>query len=656
MNLLTPAALALAVLLPIIIAMYLLKLRRTEQVVSSVYLWRRMVRDVEANAPWQRLRRNLLMFLQLLFLLALIIALAQPFTWAEGVAGQAAIFIIDNSASMAATDTPPNRLEAAKDQARRLVDGLPDDARVTVMSAGDSAQVLAASTQNRRQIYQAIESIELTTGSSNLAAALSLASAIASRQPDTDVIILSDGRAPLPDRLALHGRARYYPIGVSGDNQAISLLTLETSSSGSAATAFAQITNYGPETAARRMELYADGLLVNAYDLEVPPGGIQAIIADDLDAGTGYVEARLQGQDALHLDDRAWAVRQDTTPVSVRLVTEGNLFLFTALSLLPGMEIEVVHPGDFETGDYGAADVQTENGTGNASSALQEQLTIFDTYVPITATLPAGSLLFISPPRSTELFSVVGTLETPALRIVDTSDPLVSNLSLTEVNVLDAVRISLPPWARAVVAGDTPTQSGPMLMVGEVGGQRAAILAFDLRRSDLPLQIAFPLMMANLTSWLVPGRSGGLPEQVDPGAAISLALPPEVGSVTVTRPDGSRTQASIVEGRAVFADTHQLGIYHLTWENEGRLSFAVNLFSPQESNVSPALSLPVLESASGGDQERPQQARQEWWRPLAYAALVFLVIEWLVYQRAVLVKLWRRIRPPRPQEGFRSLR
>ena len=60
MSFLTPLAFTLAILLPIIIAMYLLKLRRTEQVVSSTYLWQRMVRDLEANAPWQRLRRNLL--------------------------------------------------------------------------------------------------------------------------------------------------------------------------------------------------------------------------------------------------------------------------------------------------------------------------------------------------------------------------------------------------------------------------------------------------------------------------------------------------------------------------------------------------------------------------------------------------------------------
>ncbi|HIC88344.1 MAG TPA: VWA domain-containing protein, partial [Anaerolineae bacterium] len=136
MSFLLPTAFILTALVPVIIAMYLLKLRRTEQVVSSVYLWRRMVRDVEADAPWQRLRRNLLLILQLLFLAALILALARPFVWVEGASGQALILILDTSASMAATDVAPNRLAAARARAQALVDGLPEEARVTLITAG----------------------------------------------------------------------------------------------------------------------------------------------------------------------------------------------------------------------------------------------------------------------------------------------------------------------------------------------------------------------------------------------------------------------------------------------------------------------------------------------------------------------------------------
>ena len=89
MNLLAPAALALSALAIPIVIFYMLKLRRREVTVSSTLLWQMVLRDRQANAPWQRLRRNLLLLLQLLILAALILALARPAisvpTLADGV-------------------------------------------------------------------------------------------------------------------------------------------------------------------------------------------------------------------------------------------------------------------------------------------------------------------------------------------------------------------------------------------------------------------------------------------------------------------------------------------------------------------------------------------------------------------------------------------
>jgi Ca-activated chloride channel family protein len=660
MQFLTPAAFALAALIPIIIAMYLLKLRRTEQVVSSVYLWRRMVRDVEANAPWQRLRRNLLLILQLLFLAALILALTRPFTWTEGASGQAVILIVDTSASMAATDVAPSRLEAAKTQAHQLADGLPDDARVTVIAAGDGARVLVASSQDRRQVRLAIEDLRSGTSGSDLTAALELASAIAARQPETEIVVLSDGRVTLPDRLAVKGRLRYMPVGVSDDNQAISVLSLEPAPGGATLTAFAQISNYGRSVAQRRLALYADGQLVNAYDLEIPPGGQRAVVADDLPGEARVLEAQLTGQDALSLDDRAWAVHRSAEPAAVTLISEGNLFLETALALLPGLQVTVVRPEDWEAGRLG--DDETDLPTSQPSD-----LTIFDAYVPLTATtptglsagLPAGNLLFIAPPRSTGYFTVTGTVDQPVPRPVpalsgvegDAADPLLAHVELADVGVMEAVRMPLPPWARLIVTGDLPDGASPLLFAGEIDGRRVAVFAFDLHKSDLPLQVAFPLLLANLTGWLAPGSGSDLPTQVAPGAAAALSLLPEIESARVARPDGSTARLVPEGGRAAFADTVQLGVYDIEWGEAEAASFAVNLFSPRESDVRPAETLPFVGAGEAEEGERPQQARREWWRPLAFLALALITIEWLVYQRASLARLWGLVRARVPRRA-----
>jgi Ca-activated chloride channel family protein len=171
------------------------------------------------------------------------------------------------------------------------------------------------------------------------------------------------------------------------------------------------------------------------------------------------------------------------------------------------------------------------------------------------------------------------------------------------------------------------------------------VLTFDLRRSDLPLQVAFPLLLANLTGWLAPGGGTDLPTQVAPGTPVSFSLPPEAESVTVNRPDGSSTRLVPAGSRAVFADTGQLGIYNVTWNRfeTTQAHFAVNLFSPQESDVQPAETLPVLVTGEAEGDERPGQVRREWWRALALFALALLLVEWLVYHRATPVRLSNEI-------------
>jgi Ca-activated chloride channel homolog len=106
MSFLAPLAFVGALLAIPVILLYMLRLRRREVVVSSTFLWQQILRDREANTPWQRLKRNLLLFLQLLILAALVFGLARPFIVVPAVsAGQIAV-LLDASASMNATDSP----------------------------------------------------------------------------------------------------------------------------------------------------------------------------------------------------------------------------------------------------------------------------------------------------------------------------------------------------------------------------------------------------------------------------------------------------------------------------------------------------------------------------------------------------------------------
>jgi hypothetical protein len=637
MSFLAPLALlGAAILGPLIIAMYVLKLRREERTISSTFLWQRTVRDVEANAPWQKLRFNWLLLLQLLLLLLLLLALARPFFTTQGITGRNLVLIIDRSASMGATDIGGSRLQAAQDQAMTLIDQLPDGGRATVIAAGGEMEVLASATTDQRELRAAVNDIQLSVGDSDMAQALTLASALVAREEGSEVAILSDGNVGIPEGLEVPAMVRYFPIGNSADNAAISAMALQPATAGQ--TLFAQVTNYDADAAAsRRLDIYLDGELFNAYSIDLEPGGERSIVAE-VPRQVEIAEARLSGEDALPIDDRAWAVSSAGTTTNVRIITAGNRFLETALELLPGIEGRTV-PASTSTFE---------------ETAAQVPVTILDGVVP--PTLPPGNLLFIAPPRSTEAFSVTGTLDFPAPQPAPGDEPLLRNVSLSELNVLEAVQIVPANWLRVVVDSD----SGPLLAAGERDGRRVVVLAFDLRLSDLPLQVAFPLLLSNIMTYLAP-ETGAEAAQLTPGEPLALRVDPAIDEVRLTRPDGTTLSTSenglfedapaltIQNEQLVYADTAAPGVYMLEefrgGDLEARHRYAVNVFAPAESDIAPQPELEVMQSS--GLQTaitRDRMARQEFWRWLAAAALVVLIVEWLVYQRHALAALrdrWR---------------
>ncbi len=637
MPFLAPLALiGAAILGPLIVAMYILKLRRDDRAVSSTFLWQRMVRDVEANAPWQKLRRNLLLLLQLLALLLLVLALARPFFQTTGIGGHNLIVLLDHSASMGATDVDADsRLAAAQTLANRLVDQLPDGGRATIIAAGGGImEVPASATTDRRELREAINAIALRNGGgSSLAQPLALAAALAAREEQSEVAIISDGNVAIPDDLVMPATVRYFPIGQRGDNVAISALALQPGAGSQ--TLFVQVVNYGPAATTRRLDLLLDGELFNAYNLTLEPDQPQSVVVE-VPARVSVAEALLAGSDALPLDDHAWAVSSMNEQLNIRLVSNGNYFLETALALLPGVQ---------------TTRVATATGTLTGTAA-QVPVTILDRVVP--QPLPEGNLFFIAPPASTAFFSITGSMEFPALRAAPGDDPLLRNVSLSDVSVLRAVRLAPGAWAREVVLSD----GAPLLMAGEVEGRRIVVLAFDLHQSDLPLNVAFPLLLSNVVSYLAPG-SGVEASQLAPGEPLALRIDPAITEVRLTRPDGSRLSSRgvllqeaalrIQNNQMVYADTDMLGVYvveEFRGNNlEARHRYAVNLFSERESRVAPQPELAVRQSSglqSAVTKERA--ARQEFWRWLAALALLVLLVEWFVYHRAGIAALlahWR---------------
>ncbi|HUX77211.1 MAG TPA: VWA domain-containing protein [Anaerolineae bacterium] len=645
MGFLTPLSLLFAALSIPILILYMLKLRRRDVLVSSTLLWERLLRDREANAPWQRLRRNLLLFLQLLVLALLTLALARPFVPRPAVVSGSVVVLLDASASMQARDVPPTRFDAGVRAAQEIVAGLGAGDVATVVAVGPQPRVLASATGDRALLRRALEDAAPTSGPADWEAAFALAGAGLAGAQEPRVVIVSDGA--LPEALPpLPGEVRFVGVGGGGDNLAVAALATREGPAGPQA--FLRVVNYGDVETEPLVELSADGTLFDARRLRVPAHASADLALTDLPYDLQVLQAHLalENADALPLDDAAWAVHAPAASGRVLLVSAGNLFLERALGALPDVELVRLPPGSPIPPSQGG----TEGG--------------YDLYVydgVVTPTLPAGNLWLIAPssplppreglgegetsregPGEADIpIAVGGFFTATTITRVATDDPLLRYVDLGSVHVLRARAVTPPPGARVLVEAE----GGPLLFVAERPEGRLAVLAFDLHDSDLPLQVAFPILTANLADWLLssPTRGGAAvyPELVRPGDPVPIQPDPEAAEILVTAPDGARHALPIGEQPPVFAATGQLGVYRVEQLDQAgdvlqSAVFAVNLFDESESNIAPREVVRVGQAELTAA-TREEEARLEFWPWLAGAALGMLVMEWWVYQRGQLV-------------------
>jgi hypothetical protein len=679
----SPLALLGLLFIPAVLAMYMLKLRRDERIVPSTLLWTRLVSDVEANAPWQRLRQSLLLLLQLLLVAILALLAARPFLERPAGLARDIVLVLDTSASMAATDVAPNRLEAAKAAALDALRDLPTGGRVSVVTADRTARIVVNETADMGRVRQAVDGIEPTSASGDLGDALELAGKLAARSGDAQILVATDGALATPPVASVDAPIKVLTVGRSRKNQAIVALAVRTAPSAVTRSVFVSVANLDLEPAQRRLELRdASGSLLEVRDVFLDPQARSDVVIDDVPSDAGTIELRLTGADPavvtapddLATDDRAWAVIPPDRRRLILLVGEGDPYLETALSYLPNVELYGVTPDQ-----YGPA---TERTDGRAWD-----LVIFEG--PLPDELPRTPILAIAPTDDSALGEVTGSLENPGIGALSPDEPILRYVDLSTTHIAEASRLVLPEWARTVIPGP---KGAPLLYAGVRAGLPTAVLAFEPRRSDLPLQVAFPILLANLTGELM-GGSEAPAEAVQPGTPLSLTIPSGANGISVTRPDGSVVELVPGTGLAAavtFAGTDLPGIYtvmpHLAPDATSRPSasepavtprptatagagasgaaasptpapvdantavrFAVDLFDVDESTIAPgsaatieALGVaPSASAAPGTAATTRPSARDELWIPIVLVVLLVLSIEWAVYHRDAVLRIRR---------------
>src|SRR3954453_147896 len=380
-------ALAAALAIPALLVLYFLKLRRREMPVSSTLLWRKAVQDLQVNAPFQKLRRNLLLLLHMLLLILLCLALMRPVANFKQGAGKLTVILIDRSASMGAKDAADGkrtRLEEAKRLAHEVVDSMKRDDNATVIPFDESAETLCPLTPDTAKLRNAIDAIEQTDRKSKLKLAYQLAEAQAAFIPEQnranvkpDVFLFSDGRAVDSESLTLRGNLTFNKIGddKTGNIAIVALSAKRNYENPTEVQVFARLANYGPEVVEADVNLsvateFASGVPTyqiksSAHTKLLPERWSDAEREAAEKAGTrdqNSVEFKLdlttaavlrleqmhKEGDALAADDVAQVVVPPPKALSVLLVTDSNFFLEKLKGTIQLKEFDTLNPVAYE--------------------------------------------------------------------------------------------------------------------------------------------------------------------------------------------------------------------------------------------------------------------------------------------------------------------
>lgn len=658
MTWLTPLAGALvaAVAVPLLVALYFLKLRRQPRPIASTLLWKRSLEDLRANAPFQRLRMNILLLLQLLVLALLAIALAQPQVDTGLRRGGKTVLLIDNSASMNATDVteegakPRTRLDVAKEAAVAQVEKLfagglfsGGTGEVMVIAFADRADVRCPFSDSRNQVIDAIKSIPVTDGRTRIGEALQLARAFANAaNPDqapasgveaAALVIFSDGRIEDIDAQAKKAGESivYNRVGSKdADNVAVVRVAAERSPDDpDRIQVFASLANANLKEARCDVQLSVDDTAkAITPDPIIVPGARVAGVGESRAPKTaegasegGPEAAAAAAADRLIEDAAAKAIGGGAAVTPGR---EQVVFLPFAQPRDSVISVAQLRHDDLSVDDAAALVVPPARrlrvalvGTAGFERIILKgmPLELFAELTPaeFEASIADGSyerfdvyvLKGYTPKEGTSLppgryLSFAG-VPIPELAPYAEHERVFYRTARQEHPVFRSVNPTDLYVAKSQAISPPHDvevlmegTEGPLMFAVDRGGIRVLHVAFDPTESNWPLSRSFVNFVPNALEWLGASGDALALAGLQPGATAAIRIPGSASNVRLLHPDGHEESISMREpGQFNYGPILRVGIYTVSWDEAGQSERPTRRFAVNLLNPAESVIVPA---------------------------------------------------------------
>ncbi|MCZ6688673.1 MAG: BatA and WFA domain-containing protein [Planctomycetota bacterium] len=620
MSFASPAAFAfLLVGIPIVL-LYLFRIRRRTEPVPSLALWQRLVHETKFTSWLKRLRRIFSMLLQLLIASVIVFALARPELDLSGIQRKSIAIVLDNSASMMSIEKDGrSRFEIARERAREIVEERSVLDEVMIVLGSTRTEVVSPLTRDRRRLIEILDEVQPLPLATDLPAAYRLATGLLRGRQNPMLVVISDGGAgqlqdlPLVEEIPIHAIV----VGETSDNVGITGFRARKNIAMGTDTIHVEVMNASQEAKSLSMELRVDGKTRRVIPLEIAAGESHRESIDLQLPEGGVLEVSLDIEDALEVDNRAWAVVLPQKQQRLIIVCpEGRDFFLRAACESMEEVVDLV----------GSRIITPEAYDQLAPEERAADATIFQDRLPENVP-EQGNLIFIAVSGDRLPFRTGREETLPVIQDWDETHPINRMVSWEGLEVPSC----LP--ALGTREGALVETFGGALVASRVQPDRRAVyLGFDVIQADFPFRIGFPVLLRNILAWFHEEETRVFEPVYRTGAVISPLrdLPGEEALVQFPG-EGTAELASLKlsHGRFAFAGTTFQGPVRIDAGDDSYLT-CVNLADRYESAIGP-----TRESADAEVAQASLLLHREFWRAFAAIALFLVFAEWGLFQRRV---------------------
>ena len=528
--------------IPVLIIIYIIKSKYTEQTVSSVYLWKLSERFLKKKNPLSRLTGLISLLLQILAVIAISLTIAHPILTVPGAA-QDYCFVLDGSGSMQMQHGQEGtRFDAGKMQIDQLIRDAADGSTYTLIYAAEQTSTVFEKTDSKQVALALLEGLQPTYSENTLVDAQSVAQSYFMQNSGTDVYLVTDKGYQMHENITL-----IRLCDESAQNYALSGVSY--SLQGDMLVVSGNVTSYRSD-ATLTLELYVDDVAQPAVTSTVVAKREKATAFQLAAKITSFESLRvcIAGQDVLACDDSVMLFDpQSDDTYRILLVSDRPFFMESALRAAGMTNITAKLTEEYEN-DLGYG------------------LYIFDTYTP--ATMPMDGAIWLINPLASSAdmgFSVQGEValqEHGVLTLSENSTSLVQTLTKDmmgeEVYLTRYVKCGMYRKFATLMtyAGD------PIVFAGNtVHGNRLAVFAFDLHDSDFAMRMDFVLLVRNLALYSFPAVLEN--NNYYCGDTVDINVLANTDSIRVDSPTGQVQYLSCESAIANFVPA-EAGVYTVT--------------------------------------------------------------------------------------------